>query len=77
MIELLQRSVAPGHKKLALMRCLQAEQMGMEIRPGLLAYYWLAAATMSVPELQRLAARAVQPGVPVERMPSGTLAGIQ
>ena len=35
---LLQRSVRFGHKRLALLRCIQAEQMGIDVDPDLLAY---------------------------------------
>jgi hypothetical protein len=51
--------------------------MGIEIRPGLLAYCRLVAATMSVPELQRLAARAVQSDRPLKRVHPGMTAGNQ
>jgi hypothetical protein len=35
---LLARSVAFRHKKLAVLRCLQAEQMGVNVAPELLGY---------------------------------------
>lgn len=38
MLTLLQRSVRFGHGKLALMRCIQAEQMGIPIAPDILSY---------------------------------------
>jgi hypothetical protein len=38
MHSLLERSVAFRHRKLALKRCLQAEQMGVIVAPALLDY---------------------------------------
>jgi len=38
MLHLLERSVRFGHKKLALLRCLQAERLGIAVAPELLAY---------------------------------------
>lgn len=35
---LLQRSVRLGHKKLALVRCIQAERMGIRVDPEVLSY---------------------------------------
>jgi hypothetical protein len=35
---LLQRSVRFGHRKLALIRCIQAERMGIRIAPEVLTY---------------------------------------
>jgi hypothetical protein len=38
MQSLLERSVRFGHRKLALLRCLQAEQMGIDVPAGVLSY---------------------------------------
>lgn len=38
MLYLLERSVRFGHKKLALLRCLQAERLGIPVAEELLAY---------------------------------------
>jgi hypothetical protein len=38
MAVLLHRSVRFGHKKLALVRCIQAERMGIAIAPEVLSY---------------------------------------
>lgn len=38
MLALLLRSVRLGHKKLALMRCIQAERMGIRVEPEVLSY---------------------------------------
>ncbi|RJG03242.1 hypothetical protein [Noviherbaspirillum sedimenti] len=38
MLALLNRSVRFGHKRLALMRCIQAEQMGLAVLPDILSY---------------------------------------
>jgi hypothetical protein len=35
---LLQRSVRFGHKRLALLRCMQAEKLGIRVAPEALAY---------------------------------------
>lgn len=47
---LLQRSVRFRHKRLALLRCLQAEHMGMQIAPEILLYCQQAADKMT-PEM--------------------------
>lgn len=57
MLALLERSVRLGHKRLALLRCLQAERMGIEVRARLLLYCHEVAAEMPMAELERLATR--------------------
>lgn len=51
---LLRRSILLGHKRLALLRCLQAEQMGIEIEHDVLAYCQSVADELSPEELERL-----------------------
>ncbi len=58
MTALLGRSVRLGHKNLALIRCLQAEQMGIVVQPQWLAYCEGIAALLPVDELIKIAARA-------------------
>lgn len=55
---LLQRSVKLGHGKLALLRCLQAERMGVTVQPAVLAYCRDVAERFSAADLERLVARA-------------------
>lgn len=57
MLALLERSVKLGHRRLALLRCLQAERMGIAVRARLLAYCHEVAAAMPMAELERLATR--------------------
>ena len=47
MLALLQRSVRFGHKRLALLRCIQAERMGIPVAPEALAYCRQVAEQMS------------------------------
>ncbi|CAN7248529.1 hypothetical protein LJR289_000981 [Pseudoduganella sp. LjRoot289] len=54
MLKLLQRSVDFGHGKLALMRCIQAEQMGICIAPDILGYCQQVADRMPPATLQRV-----------------------
>lgn len=54
MSQLLRRSVRFGHKRLALLRCLQAERMGISVQPELLAYCREIADAMPVAELHQL-----------------------
>ena len=54
MAQLLRRSVRFCHKRLALLRCLQAERMGIHIQPELLAYCREIADAMPVAELHAL-----------------------
>lgn len=58
MCALLQRSVRFGHKRLALLRCIQAEQMGVHIAPELLAYCSGIANDMAPEELHKIVERA-------------------
>ncbi|RJF95257.1 hypothetical protein [Noviherbaspirillum saxi] len=51
---LLQRSVRFGHKRLALMRCIQAEQLGIAVLPETLHYCQRVADAMRPDELARL-----------------------
>ena len=55
---LLQRSVRFGHKRLALLRCIQAEQMGIDVDPDLLAYCRQVADQMPVPMLEDIVIQA-------------------
>lgn len=54
MSALLQRSVRFGHKRLALLRCIQAEQMGISVASEVLSYCQQVADTMSQEDLQVL-----------------------
>jgi hypothetical protein len=54
MLELLERSIRFGHKKLALSRCIQAEQLGMCIAPEILAYCRDVADSLSNEVLHKL-----------------------
>lgn len=58
MFALLQRSVRLGHKKLALLRCLQAERMGIPVPGDILAYCQQVAAELPMLELEGLLGRA-------------------
>lgn len=51
---LLLRSVRLGHRRLALLRCIQAEQMGLQVARGTIEYCREVAATMSPIELESL-----------------------
>lgn len=51
MYALLQRSVRFGHKRLVLLRCLEAEKMGVCIAPDILSYCQDVASKMSPEEL--------------------------
>lgn len=62
MLALLQRSVKLGHKRLALLRCLQAEQMGIQIRTAILAYCRAVAEQIPPADLERIAARVQRGG---------------
>jgi hypothetical protein len=55
---LLQRSVRFGHKRLALLRCMQAEQMGIDVAPDLLAYCRQVADQMPVSVLENIVMQA-------------------
>lgn len=57
---LLAHSVRLGHKKLALLRCLQAEQMGVELPASLEQYCVQVAAAMPMELLVALSLRATQ-----------------
>lgn len=54
MYVLLQRSVLFGHKRLALVRCIQAEQMGISVVPEILSYCQQVADRMAPEELHRI-----------------------
>lgn len=58
---LLQRSVRFGHKRLALLRCLQAERMGLEVLPETLRYCREVADRMPAAEVARIIRQAAQP----------------
>ncbi len=56
-LALLGRSVRMGHKKLAVQRCLQAEQMGAQVQGALLAYCTRVAAELPQIELEKIRCR--------------------
>ncbi|MGH8807709.1 MAG: hypothetical protein ACREX0_07515 [Noviherbaspirillum sp.] len=56
---LLQRSVRCGHKRLALLRCVQAEQMGISVKPETLQYCRELADRMPRAELEKILRQAV------------------
>jgi hypothetical protein len=58
---LLQRSVRFGHKRLALLRCLQAERMGLAVLPETLRYCREVADRMPAEEVARIIRQAAQP----------------
>lgn len=51
---LLQRSVRFGHRRLALLRCIQAERMGVSIAPELLSYCQAVADRMAPDHLHAI-----------------------
>ena len=55
---LLQRSVRLGHKKLALVRCIQAERMGISVAPGVLLYCREVADRMPLEVLHKIVRQA-------------------
>ncbi|WP_156885851.1 hypothetical protein [Massilia niastensis] len=58
MHELLNRSVRFGHKRLALLRCLQAERMGIAVDGAILSYCRRVADAMAPDALQDIMRRA-------------------
>lgn len=54
MLTLLERSVRFGHKKLALLRCIQAERLGVPLPPEILLYCQEIADQLPVEVLQRV-----------------------
>lgn len=54
MYTLLQRSVYFGHKRLALLRCIQAEKMGISIAPEILSYCQRVADKMAAEDLHKI-----------------------
>ncbi|MFS2212993.1 hypothetical protein ACCD08_00675 [Telluria sp. Tellsp104] len=57
MLILLRRSVRLGHKRLALLRCLEAERMGLALDTDILQYCQQVADAMSSEELASVLAR--------------------
>jgi hypothetical protein len=57
MLALLQRSIQFGHRRLALLRCLQAERMGLSIEAETLRYCQQVADSMSREELGNVLVR--------------------
>jgi hypothetical protein len=57
MLALLQRSIRFGHRRLALLRCMQAERMGLSVEAETLWYCQQVADSMSSEELGKLLAR--------------------
>ncbi len=58
MVELLNRSVKFHHKRLALLRCLQAERMGIVVDDAVLSYCRGVADAMAPDALQAIMRRA-------------------
>ena len=58
MLALLERSVRFGHRRLALLRCIQAEQMGVAVTPQVLSYCRDIADRMPREELEKCVRRA-------------------
>jgi hypothetical protein len=58
MLVLLRRSVRLGHKRLSLLRCLQAERMGLHLDADILRYCQEVADGMSKEELENLLSQA-------------------
>jgi hypothetical protein len=54
MLILLERSVLFGHKKLALIRCIQAERLGIPISQEILSYCQEVADSLPVNVLQKI-----------------------
>lgn len=54
MLTLLERSVLFGHKKLALIRCIQAERLGITISKDILSYCQDVADSLPAKVLQKL-----------------------
>lgn len=57
MLALLERSIRFGHHRLALLRCVEAERMGVQLNAEVLQYCQQVADSMSREELGRLLAR--------------------
>jgi hypothetical protein len=57
MLALLQRSIRFGHRRLALLRCLQAERMGLSVEAETLRYCQHVADSISSEELGKLLSR--------------------
>lgn len=51
---LLHRSMRFGHKRLVLLRCIQAERMGVSVAPDILSYCQQIASRMAPEELHRI-----------------------
>jgi hypothetical protein len=58
MLSLLMRSIRFGHRRLALLRCLQAERMGLQLDADVLRYCQQVADGMSREELESLLSQA-------------------
>jgi hypothetical protein len=58
MLALLERSVRFGHRRLALLRCIDAEKMGIAVTPHLLDYCRDIADRMPRDELEKFIFRA-------------------
>ena len=58
MLALLERSVRFGHRRLALLRCIQAERMGIKVTPQVLAYCRDIADRMPPGELEKFVRQA-------------------
>jgi len=60
---LLERSVQFGHKRLALIRCLQLEKMGVAVQSSLLRYCEDVAKDMPRQELEKIASQVANAGL--------------
>ena len=58
MLALLERSVRFGHKRLALIRCIQAERLGVSVSPAILGYCRHVADGLSAETLQEIVGQA-------------------
>lgn len=67
MLALVERSIRFGHGRLALLRCMEAERMGLRIDPEVLRYCQQIADGMSRDELGRVLMRSPVQPAPVSR----------
>ncbi|HEX7649255.1 MAG TPA: hypothetical protein VF450_17795 [Noviherbaspirillum sp.] len=62
MLALLERSVRFGHKRLALIRCIQAERLGIPLSQDILSYCHNVAKDLPVDALQKIVRQAALSG---------------
>jgi hypothetical protein len=77
MICLLRRSIRFGHRRLALLRCLEAERMGVRIDAGSLLYCQSVADSLPPGELARILSHGQEAGgaIPSKRTMRGQSEG--